>query len=99
MFRITTDRAVDRVVLKLEGCLWGAWVGELDECWREVMKTLKGRPLLIDLTDLCSVDETGRRLLTLIYRDGAAFVASGCVMPEMVREISESADIGVGREN
>ena len=93
MFRITTHAGADKVVLKLEGLLWGAWVGELDECWRETARDLDGRRMLIDLTDVCSVDDTGRQLLTLMYKDGAEFVTQGCVMRELVREISESADL------
>lgn len=94
MFRITTQIAADRVVLKLEGLLWGAWVGELDECWREATKTLQGRRMLVDLSDVCSVDETGRQFLALMYEEGVEFVAKGCVMPELVREIAESAVVG-----
>ena len=97
MFRITTHATADNVVLKLEGWLWGAWVGELDDCWRGVTARLNGRPIVIDLTDVSSVDDTGRRLLALMYSDGARFVARGCVMPELVREIEESVGAGAGR--
>jgi anti-anti-sigma regulatory factor len=95
MFRITTHVAADKVVFKLEGVLWGAWVGELDECWREATRTLNGRPMLVDLTDVYSVDDTGRQFLALMYSEGARFVARGCVMRELVREIAESVDVSV----
>jgi hypothetical protein len=48
---------------------------------------LGGRRLQIDLTAVCHVDGDARELLTSMYRRGASFVASGCVMPEVLREI------------
>jgi hypothetical protein len=34
MLRITVQRSPTQVRLKLEGNLAGAWVTELEECWR-----------------------------------------------------------------
>jgi anti-anti-sigma regulatory factor len=90
MFRITEHRGVDRVVLKLEGRLSAPWVKELDTCWREATKALDGRPMWVDLNDVCFVDDAGRQLLALMYRAHVRFVARGCLMPEVVREISEA---------
>ena len=92
MFRITTQTEGGEFVLKLEGCLTGPWVRELDTCWHGVVETLDGRQMRVDLTALCHVDAAGRELMTEMYRAGARFVTRGCVMPEVVREISESAD-------
>jgi ABC-type transporter Mla MlaB component len=92
MFRITTQTADDELVMKLEGCLAGPWVRELDTCWRDAMTAMDGRRVRIDLTAVCHVDAAGRELMTVMHRAGAQFVTRGCVMPEVVREISESAD-------
>ncbi len=75
-------------MLKLEGCLVGAWVDELEVCWVEARPTLKGRRLRVDLRGVCQVDDRGRELMARLYADGARFVSSGCVMPEIVREIA-----------
>jgi anti-anti-sigma regulatory factor len=91
MFRITTQMAADRAVLKLEGWLTGAWVKELGTCWRAA--TNPGREICVDLSEVLFVDDAGRQLLTLMHRAGVDFVTKGCVMPELVREISESADV------
>jgi hypothetical protein len=91
MFRITTKNAADKSVLKLEGWLSGPWVKELDTCWRTATNT--GRQVCVDLSEVYYVDDAGRQLLTLMYRAGVGFVTKGCVMPELVREISESADV------
>jgi anti-anti-sigma regulatory factor len=91
MLRITTQSTPDRLALKLEGWLTGAWVGELDHTWRAAANT--GRQICVDLSEVYFVDEPGRQLLTSMYRAGVAFVTRGCVMPELVREISESAGL------
>jgi hypothetical protein len=92
MLRITSQVVGGEHVLKLEGCLAGPWVSELDACWREQMQT--NRRTRVDLTDVCHVDEAGRELMTVMYRAGARFVAMGCLIPELVREISETVDSG-----
>jgi anti-anti-sigma regulatory factor len=94
MFRVTPRIADTECVLKLEGCLAGAWVRELDACWREATTALNGRQMRIDLTDVCHVDAAGRDLMTLMYLAGARFTTKGCVMPEVVREIAEAVDAG-----
>ena len=91
MCRITTWASVDELVIKLEGRLIGPWVRELGTCWRDAVPKLGGRRLRIDLTAVCHVDADGRELMASMYRAGASFVASGCVMPEVLREITESA--------
>jgi hypothetical protein len=48
----------------------------------------------VDLSDLHFVDPGGRQLLTDMYRAGVVFVAKGCEMPELVREISGAGDTG-----
>ena len=92
MFRITSQFHDGEFVLKVEGCMAGACVAELAACWRNARETLDGRPLRVDLTDVCHVDAAGRELMTVMYRAGVRYIASGCVMPELVREIAGSAD-------
>jgi anti-anti-sigma regulatory factor len=94
MFRITPDTRDDELVLKLEGCLAGPWVRELDEFWRDAARTLQGRHIRVDLREVCHVDAAGRELMTLMYLEGVRFIAKGCVMPEVVREIEESVHAG-----
>lgn len=89
MLRITTLTAGDELVMKLEGSLTGPWVRELDTCWCDAVRTLDGRPVRVDLTAVCHVDAAGRELMARMSRAGARFVTRGCVMPEVVREISE----------
>jgi hypothetical protein len=90
MLRITTQIAGDELVMKLEGCVAGPWVREVEACWRHA--STRDGALRVDLTGVCHVDAAGRELMTRIYRAGALFVTSGCVMPEVIREISAHAN-------
>jgi anti-anti-sigma regulatory factor len=93
MLRITAHSGSERFALKLEGWLTGPWVEELDTTWRRAAETLGDRRICIDLSEVDFVDEAGRELLTRMYRAGVAFVTRGCVMPELVREMSASGDV------
>ena len=92
MFRITTRGSDGELALTLEGYLTGAWVQELETSWHSVVATAPSAQLRVDLTGLCRVDAAGRELLAAMHRGGARLVAKGCVMPVLVREISESVD-------
>jgi ABC-type transporter Mla MlaB component len=92
MLRITSQTAADGYLLKLEGCLAGPWVPELAACWRQLNGALPELQVLVDLTDVCHVDDAGRELMTMMYRAGVRFTASGFVIPELVREIAEAVD-------
>jgi anti-anti-sigma regulatory factor len=96
MLRISTQISPEKFGLKLEGWLTTAWVDELDTCWRAATNSVGTRRIVVDLSDVQYVDESGRDLLTDMYRAGVRFVAKGCVMPELVREISAASEL-VGR--
>jgi hypothetical protein len=93
MFRITTIDTDDVLVMQLEGSLSGAWAVEAGIVWRELSRRRPGAPIRVDLRGVCHVDEDGRRLMTLMHLDGAEFVAAGCEMPEIVRDISRPLDL------
>jgi anti-anti-sigma regulatory factor len=89
MFRITSLIEDGEVVVKLEGCLAGACVPELESCWRAAPGAL---PVRVDLREVCHVDAAGRELLMSMYRARVRLMTRGCVMPELVREIARSVD-------
>ncbi len=89
MLRITVQDEPDRVRLKLEGNLAGPWVAELEDAWRAAQPALAGRPVSLDMTAVGYVDSAGKYLLALLRRSGVHVVASGMVMAELVRTISE----------
>jgi hypothetical protein len=87
MLRITAQNAPDHFGLRLEGTLTAAWVREADTYWRAAVACHIERPIVVDLTDVLSVDDAGRELLTRMHEAGARFVVRGCVMRELVREV------------
>jgi hypothetical protein len=88
LLRITLHDSDTDLVVKLEGCLAGPWVGELESCWVDAAPRLGERRLQVDLRGVCHVDRRGRALLGRLHDAGAEFMASGCEMPEVVREIA-----------
>ena len=97
MLRITEQYGNGRLVLKLEGRFSAPWVNELDACWRAAMAAQDGGSIWIDLSDVYVVDVAGQEQLARMHRAGVRFLTRGCVMPELVREISESADVATER--
>ena len=92
MLRITPNPTGRDYRIKLEGCLCGPWVEELGTCWLAAATSQPGRRIRIDLVDVCHVDAAGQELLTLMYRSGVRFIATGIVMPELVRGIAASVE-------
>jgi hypothetical protein len=90
--RVGRNGSRNEYLLKLEGCLAGAWVPELAACWQTIATASASARIRLDLTDVCHVDDAGRELMTLMYRAGVRFVSSGFVIPELVREISTAVD-------
>ena len=88
MLRITLHDSETTLVMKLEGCLAGPWVTELELCWADAQPRVGERRLRVDLRGVCHVDGRGRVLLGRLHEAGAEFLASGCEMPEVVREIA-----------
>jgi anti-anti-sigma regulatory factor len=90
MLRITSRDSAEGVTLKLEGRLAGAWVTELEDCWRQSAAALDGRSLWVDLTGVDCADTAGRYLLILMHNAGAKFIAPGCVMAALVADIADN---------
>ncbi len=92
MLRITSHENADTVRLKLEGVLKGAWVPEMEQCWRKASSD-RNKALIVDLTDVEFVDTAGRYLLALMHAHGASFVAVTPLMTELVAEIAAGTDL------
>jgi hypothetical protein len=84
MLKITTKSEAERTTLELEGKLAGAWVDELERCWKDV----RHHPnVTVSLTAVTFIDGAGRNLLVRLHRDGAALQAAGCMTRCIVEEI------------
>jgi outer membrane protein TolC len=85
MLRITTTEVGDKVSLKLEGKIAGAWVEELARCWQASSHNDKG--LVVDLSGVTFVDPAGKKLLCSIAAGGAQLVGSGLMPKSLIDEI------------
>src|SRR5271168_1162825 len=85
MLRITTEKKRGRTVLSVEGRLAGAWVGTLEQCWRERTPEEK---FSVDLCGVSFIDAAGKVLLKEIHEQGGKLVAEGCLNQAIVEEIA-----------
>jgi hypothetical protein len=61
--------------LRLRGQLAGAWVRELELCWRTGSSTVGDRPVVVDLRGVDFVDGPGQELLDTMRRAGVRVMA------------------------
>jgi hypothetical protein len=93
MFRLTEHATSDRLVLKLEGRCSSDVVDELMASWVTARLEAAGRPIWIDLSDVLHVDPAAMAQLGRMHLAGARFMSRGCLMHELVRQIT-STDTG-----
>jgi anti-anti-sigma regulatory factor len=84
MLKITTKTDDVKTTFELEGKLAGAWVNELERCWREIAR---GRAVKISLEGVTFIDDSGKRLLARLHENGAKLKAAGCMTKCIVQEI------------
>jgi hypothetical protein len=92
MLKITLHDAAGRLRLELEGRLAGAWVCELEQCWRTAKANQPIKGFSVDLTSVTFIDQAGRYLLQLMHRDGVSLVASGLMLQDILDHITGSTD-------
>jgi hypothetical protein len=94
MFRLTEHADAERLVLKLEGRCSAEVVDALVASWIAARLKAAGRPIWIDLTDALLVDPAVRDQLARMHLAGASFVSRGCLMRELVRQITSPPPSG-----
>ena len=90
MFRLTEQCTSGRLVLKLEGRCSLDVVGELEAGWQSATQKAGEHGICIDLRDDLVIDDAAREQLARMHRAGARFVTRGCLMRELVREITRA---------
>ena len=88
MLKITVYDRPTSGRLQLEGKLAGAWITAVENTSCSAPQRDSGKHLEIELTDVTSVGEVGKHLLTLMHRVGAHFIAAGVVMKALIQEIT-----------
>ena len=85
MLRINTRTDAIGVIVELEGSLAGAWVQELEGCWRKI--TNSHQRVRVTVCAVTFIDERGKALLAEMHQHGAELVAEGCMNTAIVEEI------------
>ena len=93
MLKITVHDEPARRRLQVEGKLTGVSIAELEKTWRSERQAAGAKPVEIDLTGMTSIDQGGKCLLFLLYRDGACLVAAGAKTKELIGEIANGARV------
>ncbi len=89
MLRITVNNDNGATHLKIEGRLMGAWVRELESCWRQAMTRQPPPRIIVELTDVSFVDGEGGELLKPMAAQGVDLIAVDLLMKAFVEEITE----------
>jgi anti-anti-sigma regulatory factor len=90
MFRLTEQCASGRLVLKLEGRCSVDVVSELDAGWQSATHKAGEHGICIDLSDVLVVDDAAREQLVRMHGAGARFASRGCLMRELIRQITQT---------
>jgi anti-anti-sigma regulatory factor len=89
MLRISVLNGSDTTRFKLEGKLAHEWVREAEVAWTAHMALNGDKQVVVDLYDVCFVDDAGRQLLVEMHAAGAKLVGSGPMMSVLIDEINE----------
>jgi anti-anti-sigma regulatory factor len=92
MMRIQLNKRAERVIIEVEGRLAGAFVPELENCWKATRGSQPSRMIVIDLTNITCVDRAGRSLLQQMYRDGASFLGARMATQDILEQIMEQQE-------
>src|SRR5258708_13422713 len=93
MLRITTENRRRKLFLSVEGSLSGTRVAKLEQGWPELYAAVQRPKFCVNLCGVSFIDNAGKVLLKEMYRQGAEFLAEGCLNQAIVTEI-----IGPGRK-
>jgi hypothetical protein len=87
MLRISVidSRAERRLVL--EGKLVAPWVAELRTAWKAVNGEIEGRPLVVELKDVCVISQEGENALFELMNAGAKFRCGGVYTKHVIQEL------------
>jgi anti-anti-sigma regulatory factor len=77
MLRITMTENASEQRWVLQGRLTGAFLEELTANWHSNRGTPSTRELVVDLNEVTYIDKDCGRVLVMMIKDGARFVATG----------------------
>ena len=97
MLRITIHNEAKVTSFVIEGKLVGAWVEELEKCWKSALAADPPQAMLVNLAAVTFIDSVGRALLSRMRRQGAKLLSTGVLINAIVAEIE--AEEGPKKQN
>jgi anti-anti-sigma regulatory factor len=89
MMKIQAKELDDQLILQVEGRLAGAFVPELESCWKAAREDQPNRKISVDLKNVTCVDRAGRYLLQLMYSNGVGFLRAGLAIQDILEQVME----------
>ncbi|MBZ5619753.1 MAG: hypothetical protein LAQ69_13665 [Acidobacteriia bacterium] len=79
----------DQLILRVEGRLAGAFVPELENCWKAARTSRPSRKIAVDLKSVTCIDRAGRYLLELMHSNGVGFLRAGLATQDILADVME----------
>lgn len=88
MLRINVTESTCEQRWILQGRLTGSTVEELIASWHANRRSTPSQSCVVDLNQVTSIDKNGERVLLMMLRDGAKFVATGLYTKHLLESLS-----------
>jgi hypothetical protein len=88
MFKLSTVETNGQRKLVVEGKLVRPWTEEVESAWRRTREHLKGRELVVDLTNVTLIGPDGENTLLNLMRDGARFTCGGVLTKHLLKQLA-----------
>lgn len=92
MLRITHSRTETEQRWTLCGRLTRPWVAELRASWEQGRQGGVSARIVVDLSDVTFIDESGERLLSEMGSDGAEFIAGGVETKDLLQNLKGNGE-------
>jgi ABC-type transporter Mla MlaB component len=91
MLRITVTETASEQRWVLQGRLTGSSIDELITNWRTNRRRSPPQQCVVDLNEVTSIDKSGEKVLLMMIRDGAKFVATGLYTRHLLESLSHGS--------
>lgn len=88
MFKISIVETDGQRRLVLAGRLVPPWTTELENAWRGAAEQLRGRKLIVDLTDVTVISADGESMLFKLMKNGAQFSSGGVLTRHVLKQLA-----------
>jgi hypothetical protein len=88
MFKISMVETKNQRRLILEGKLVAPWTADVESAWRSAGEQLRGRTLVIDLTNVTLIGVDGENILFRLMKEGAKFSCRGVFTKHVLRKLA-----------